>query len=287
MKRVNSKHENALIRLMDDETPVVQEALLKELKRMDENGITLLQKLSQDNNRILASHAREILHEISGYDTITEYYRFIRSLNYELETGSLLLDRTVFPNIDVAECCIQIDAIAARCRELMILPSSPWEKCKVLNRVIFHEFEFRSNKENFDDPMNSFISQVLARRKGIPITLSILYILVAQRCGINLEPIGMPVRFLVGCFLEDTPFYIDPYERGGFRMAEDLYEFLRNNKLNPKPSYLAPIPIGQILCRSCMNLVRQYTLENNPERVRLFASFVREFELIYERHAKS
>ncbi len=287
MNRLSNEHDDALIRLMDDDTPVVQEALIKEFKRMDERGIHLLQKLIHNNNRILSSHAREFLQKISGHDTVAEFYRFIKSLNYELETGSLLLDRTVFPNVDVAECCIQIDAIAARCREIMILPSTPWEKCKVLNRVIFHEFGFRGNTENFDDPLNSLISQVLIRRKGIPITLSILYILVAQRCGINLEPIAMPVRFLVGCFLEEAPFYIDPYERGRFKMEEDLNDFLCNENFSPKPSYFAPIPVGQILRRSCANLSRQYTLNNDPERARLFASFVREFETIYRRHAKS
>mgnify|MGYP001196099727 CR=1 FL=1 len=287
MNRLSNEHDDALIRLMDDDTPVVQEALIKEFKRMDEKGIHLLQKLTHNNNRILSSHAREFLQEISGHDTVADFYRFIRSLNYELETGSLLLDRTVFPNVDVAECCIQIDVIAARCREIMILPSTPWEKCKVLNRVIFHEFGFRGNSENFDDPLNSLISQVLIRRKGIPITLSILYILVAQRCGINLEPIGMPVRFLVGCFLEEAPFYIDPYERGRFKMEEDLNDFLCNENFSPKPSYFSPIPVGQILRRSCANLSRQYTLNNDPERARLFASFVREFETIYRRHAKS
>ena len=287
MNKLDNDHDDALIRLIDDDTPIVQEALITEFKRMDEKGIHLLQKLSHNNNRILSSHARKLLQKISGHDTITEFYRFIRSLNYELETGSILLDRTVSPNVNVAGCCTQLDKIAARCREIMILPSSPWEKCKVLNRVIFHEFGFRGNLENFDDPLNSLFSQVLIRRKGIPITLSILYILVAQRCGIHLEPIGMPIRFLVGCFLEDTPFYIDPYERGRFKMEDDLNNFLYNENCRPIPSYFSPISVGQILCRSCHNLSRQYSLINDSERARLFANFVLEFETIYRRHTKS
>lgn len=286
MERVlDHKREEAIIRLLDDDSPVVQAALKEEFKRLDDAGIALLRKLARSRNRIVAAQARDFLEELQGPNTIKRFRAFIRSLNYELETGCLLLNRTVYPEVDVAETCMEIDAIAARCRELMVLPSSPWEKCKILNRVLFHEYGFRGNTENFDDPLNSFMAQVLERRKGIPITLSILYILVAQRCGLDLEPIGMPGRFMVGCFLEERPFYIDAYERGGVRTAEELKEILRRNNLKARPSFLAPSSVGDVLKRCCQNLVRQYSMKNNPSKAKLFASFVREFEVTYSKHA--
>ena len=253
---------------------------------MDDLGLVLLRKIARSENRILGGIAKDFLIELQGPDPVEEFLQFIRSLNFELETGCLLLNRTTNPNVDTAECCIRLDAIAARCRELFVLPGSAWDKCKVINRVLFHEHGFRGNTENFDDPLNSYLSQVIARKKGIPITLSIVYILVAQRCGLYLEPIDLPLRFLVGCFMEETPFYIDPFERGAFRSADDLTDFLKIHKIRPRPGYLAPAPVGEVLLRCCRHLVRQYKLNSNRARAKLFSQFVHEFEMTYRRHAR-
>ena len=282
---LSAQRERAIIGLLDDDSPVVQAAIRDELKRLEGLGVEFLKKLGRSGNRILASHARDYLEEIEGPDTIKRFVQFIRSLNYELETGCLLLDRTVYPDIDRSECCMTLDAIAARCRELMVLPSSPWEKCKVLNRVIFHEWDFRGNTENYYDPLNSFLSQLLKRRKGIPITLSILYILVGQRCELVLEPVAMPRHFMVGCFLEKTPFYIDAFARGGFRTADELKEVLSKNNIKPRTCHLAPTPVGEVLCRCCMNLNHQYTLSSDLSHARLFEGFVDQFDRNYQRHA--
>ena len=282
---MGSLREQSLIRLIDDESPVVQAAVRDELKRQGERGIAFLKRLSQRPNRILASHARQFLEELEGPEPVASFIQFIRSLQFELETGCLLLNRTVYPELDTSECCMILDAIGARCRELMVLPSTPWEKCKVLNRVIFHEYGFRGNVENYDDPLNSFIGHVLRRRKGLPITLCIVYILAAQRCGLDLEPVGMPYHFLVGCFLEKMPFYIDAFERGRFRTTEELKAFLERRNIEPLTEYLAPASVSDVLRRCCQNLVDDYRLEGNPERAQLFERFVHEFEGRYRRHA--
>jgi hypothetical protein len=101
----------------------------------------------------------------------------------------------------------------------------------VLNRVLFHEYGFRGNVERYTDPLNSFLDEVLSRRKGLPITLSILYVLVAQRIGLILEPVGLPGHFVAGCFSEDDPFFIDAFDQGALRTPAEL---LANN-LRPRP----------------------------------------------------
>ena len=277
--------EQSIISLIDDESPVVRAAVCEELKRQGEEGIAFLKRTSLQSNRILASHARQFLEELEGPDSVTRFIEFIRSLHFELETGCLLLNQTVFPEMDTSECCMMLDAMGARCRELMVLPSTPWEKCKVLNRVIFHEYGFRGNVENYDDPLNSFIAHVLRRRKGLPITLCILYILVAQRCGLDLEPVGMPFHFLVGCFSEKVPFYIDAFARGKFRTAQELKAVLERHNVEPLMEHIAPSPIWDVLRRCCRNLVDDYKLQGDSQRAQLFENFIREFEESHRRHA--
>lgn len=271
--------------LLDDESPAVRPALLAHFTRLGALAADFLQAIARGPDRMLARHAAWFLAELKFTDPVAEFRGFIRSLNYELETGALLLSRTVSPQLDVAECCATLDAIAARCRELISAPASAREQCRIINRVLFHEWGFRGNVEHYTDPENSFLDRVLERRKGIPISLSILYLLVAQRVGLELEPVGLPGHFIVGCFSDAQPFFVDPFDKGLLLDPDEIFSLLRANQIEPKATDLMPTPVREVLCRSCRNLVNHYNASGDPEKARLFASFIEEFNATYERNS--
>jgi regulator of sirC expression with transglutaminase-like and TPR domain len=155
-----------------------------------------------------------------------------------------------------------------------------------MNRVLFHEWGFHGNVEHYADPLNSLLDQVVARRTGLPLSLSIVYLLVAQRLGLALEPVGLPGHFIVGCFVDSPPFYVDPFDKGVFLDPDEIYALLRANQIAPQVTDLAPTPVREVLCRNCRNLVNHYTAAGDADRARLFASFVVEFETTHERHAQ-
>ena len=276
----------ALLGLLDDPSPAVRKVLLAHFTAQGPAARGFLEGLIKNGDRLLAGHARGYLEELKFTDPVAEFIGFIRSLNYELETGTLLLSRTVFHELDAGACCEQLDTLAARCRELFAEPLSVREKCRVINRVLFHENGFRGNTEHYTDPLNNFLDQVLARRKGTPLSLSTIYLLVAQRLGIDLEPVGLPGHFMVGCYLEDAPLFIDPFEQGAFRSPKEVFAFLKANNISPQITDLAPTPVREVLCRTCRNLVNHYTLSGDAEHAKLFESFVNEFEETYNRHAQ-
>lgn len=276
----------AVLALLDDPCPAVRKALLAHFTAQGEPARVFLESLASGGSRLLAGHARSYLDELKFTDPVSEFRDFIRSLNYELETGSLLLARTVMPDLDVGLSCQRLDDLAARCRELIAEPISVREKCRILNRVLFHEHGFRGNVEHYTDPLNSFLPLVLERHKGIPISLCLVYLLVAQRLGLDLEPIALPGHFLVGCYHEDAPLFIDPFEQGAFRTTADVFELIKTGAGAPKMSDLAPTPVREVLCRCCRNLVNHYTAAGDSERASLFAGFVEEFEAAYERHSQ-
>ncbi|HMD61384.1 MAG TPA: transglutaminase-like domain-containing protein [Opitutaceae bacterium] len=276
--------KEALLGLLDDRSPVVRRALLARFSARGVAAAALLQEVAHSSNRVLARHAAWFIDELKLTDPVTEFRTFIRSLNYELETGALLLARTVTPDLDIGECRAGFDEMAARCRELISEPSTNREKCRVINRVLFHEWGFRGNVEQFTDPMNSFIDKVLMRRKGIPISLSVLYLLVGERLGLPLEPVGLPGHFVVGCYADDAPFFIDPFDQGLFRDADEVFALLRSNHISPKPSDLAPTTIREVLCRSCRNLANHYSAASDLARAQIFSEFANEFEATHERY---
>ncbi|EDY84731.1 hypothetical protein VDG1235_4364 [Verrucomicrobiia bacterium DG1235] len=279
--------QDAFRSLLDDPSPSVQKALVEELSRIGISAIAFLEDLSAGSNRMLALHARRILQEIENANPSREFRKFISSQNYELETGAIMLCRVAYPELKAADICTQIDAIADRCRELIAKPISPRERCVVINRVLFHELEFRGNAEDYENPDNSFLNRVLETKKGLPISLSILYLLVAQRLGADLDPIAYPGHFLVGSFEEDLPFYIDPFKRGRFISPSQLLDYSNGFISVSQLGNMAPSPIREVLSRCCRNLSNHYSATGQEKMSRLFSSFVKDFLAAYTKQPSS
>lgn len=280
---LDGERREALLGLLDDPSPTVRGALQAHFLVLGPVAAELLQEVAGGPNRILAWHARRYLEELRFTDPVAEFREFIRTQHYELETGSLLLSRTVNPGADAEASSAALDDLAARCRELIVEPATTREKCRVINRVLFHEAGFRGNVEDYTDPNNSFLDRVLARRRGIPVSLSIVYLLVARRLGLALEPVGLPGHFVVGCFLAGEPFFVDAFEGGAMLTATEVSTSLRARNLHVTESELIPTPVREVLCRTCRNLANHCRASGDEARSQLFAGFVAEFAATYAR----
>ena len=274
-------------RLLDDDNPIVQKAIAKELTHSPKEGVAFLEQVIREPDHLLAKHAHNLLSELGWVDGVAGFLRFIDSQRYELESGWFLLDRTVSPTFDVSSSTLFLDSLADRARELLLPPHTPKEMCSVLNRVLFHEFGFRGARKDFADPQNSFLHRVLERRRGLPITLSVVYILVARRIGFEIDPIGLPGRFMVGCFSETKPFYIDVWSGGKFLEIEQMADFLDDSSIEDSGSLLLPVTVAETLTRGCRNLVQQYGKQGDADNARLFNKFVLEFENVQQREASA
>ncbi|HTX67006.1 MAG TPA: transglutaminase-like domain-containing protein [Opitutaceae bacterium] len=271
--------------LLDDDSPAVRAALAGAFARRGRPAVEFLRGFAHGADPWLARHATWFLQQLNCGDPVAEFTAYIRALDYDLETGALLLSRTVSPALDPAACRARLDELAQRCRELIVEPATARDQCRVVSRVLFHEHGFRGNVECYTDPRNSLLDQVLARRQGLPLTLGLVYLFVAQRLGLTLEPVGLPGHFVVGCFLEDPPFFVDAFARGVFRTPGELFALLRRHQIAPRADDLAPTPVREVLCRCCRNLASHYAAGGDSERARLFAGFVGEFEATRRRHA--
>lgn len=275
----------ALLSLVDDESASVREELLRLFRNHIEEATVFLKEYSDTEDVLRQKIARRWMNDLGLEDVVLSFRQFIDSFQYELETGLIMLCRTVYPELTTGDVCEFLDLLAKRYYELAVHPASNFERCRLLNRVLFHEYGFRGDADNFYDPQNSFLNRVLDRRKGIPLTLSVIYLLVGNRVGLELEPVGAPGRFLVGCFTDETVFYIDPFERGLLRTREELVvELLRPQGVEDE-RVLNPCPVGEVICRCCRNLAHQYQLQGDSEKQALFDSFIKNFEDAYEREA--
>ncbi len=279
----DSAQKSSLLQLLDDPSPVVQQQLFDYFSANEENAVSFLQELMENGRGIQVYYAKFYLNKLGIDNTVETFRSFIESFSYELETGCWLLDRTVNPRIDTTRYSAMLDEMGIRALDLFIEPCSYKEKCRVLNRVVFHENGFTGDLDEYKNPNSSFISHVLDTKKGIPLSLSIIYILVAMRCGVDLRPIAIPGRFMVGCFSEDKPFFIDVFEGGRFLSVADVLIFLESNRIEYNEGSLSPIPVGEVLKRTCKNLQNQYMAAKDQDHALLFESFVNAFGDAYKR----
>ena len=272
--------EDALCSLIDDDSEVVRKSLIELFKKHPLEAKVFLQKLSSKTSPLLAKNANALQNQLGWNDSREEFLKFIKSQRFELETGWYLLDKTVFPEFDSSEASLVLDQFADRVRDLLMPPMGLREYCTIINRVLFHEQGFRGAGKNFENPDNSYVHKVLMSKEGLPITLSLIYILVARRVGLDLEPIGLPGRFMVGCFSEEVPFYIDVWAGGKFIELEDMRSYLGLSAEDCSSSILLPLTVAETLARGCRNLALHYSLAGKSSEANMFKTFVDEFEKI-------
>ena len=122
----------------------------------------------------------------------------------DLAAGALLIAAHEYPALDVAAYLAQLNDMADVLRRRLRPDIGPSDTVIALNHYLFDELGFRGNAADYYDPRNSFLNDVLERRLGIPISLSVLYIAVGRRLGLPLEGVSFPSHFLVRCTLRTT-----------------------------------------------------------------------------------
>ena len=148
----------------------------------------------------------------------------------DLAEAALLIAKSVNADLDIERYLSQIEGLALQLAARLSDSLSETDRILALNRFLFDELGFAPNVENYYDPRNSFLNEVLERRVGIPISLSILYIEVGRRVGLPLRGVSFPGHFLVKCKVNDGLIVLDPYCRGVSLSLHDLQQRLREVK---------------------------------------------------------
>lgn len=181
-----------------------------------------------------------------------------------LAEGALLIAREHYPDLDIDHYLARLDTLGAILHARLPDDAGAVDRILVLNRFLFEEQGFGPNRDDFADPRNSFLNEVLERRVGIPITLSIVYIEVGRRIGLALDGLSFPQHFLVKCALPEGAAVLDPFLAGASLSIEDLQRRLGALRLGHRPSraevsaLLVAASRREILARVLRNLKAVY-----------------------------
>ena len=182
----------------------------------------------------------------------------------DLMSGALTVSGLFQDDLVPNETLRDLERLAEKASIPVAAETDLFDKVRALNRFMFEEQGFTGNQDDFYDPRNSFLDQVLSRRLGIPITLSVLYIEIARRLGLPAYGVGFPGHFLVRIGRGDTALMLDVYA-GGVALPEDeldqrLADLYGQGTLSIRshPALLRPATKREILVRMLRNLIGIY-----------------------------
>ncbi|MBA3503215.1 MAG: transglutaminase-like domain-containing protein [Myxococcota bacterium] len=181
--------------------------------------------------------------------------------DFALDYAALLIGAWDFPERDVDTYREQLDSIASFAAPEVTKASGGIGRARAISDCLFERLGFCGNTDDYYDPRNSFLADVLDRRTGIPISLSVLYLEVARRVGVLAQGVNFPGHFLVRVAIEDAWLFLDPFAGGRALTPGDL-EALLKKTTSPDavldPSVIAAASKRQILARMLVNLAGIY-----------------------------
>jgi regulator of sirC expression with transglutaminase-like and TPR domain len=156
-----------------------------------------------------------------------------------LARAALYIAQTTYPDLDIDAQLQLLDEMAEEVAKRLPQSRYPLMVIRTINNYLYEELGFTGNHSNYYDPRNSFLNEVLARRTGIPITLALVYLEIAQRIDFPMMAIGMPGHFMIRPDFEDSEIFIDTFHNGDVLFAEDCRQKLMNIYQQEIP-YLTP-----------------------------------------------
>lgn len=174
-----------------------------------------------------------------------------------LAEGALLIALEAYPDLNIEACLQRLDGMGRAVSDSLGMELEPRRIVARLNACLFKEHGLRGNRRDYYDPRNSFLNEVLDRKTGIPITLSIIYIDVGRSIGLPVSGVGLPGHFIVRYGARPEPFYVDPFHTGKLLSAQDCADRVKEiygRDMQWQDSFLDAVDDLHILSRVLNNL---------------------------------
>ncbi|MEO0456004.1 MAG: transglutaminase-like domain-containing protein [Cyanobacteria bacterium P01_A01_bin.114] len=200
--------------------------------------------------------------------------RFYREISQpdaqiDLAIAALYIAQEDYPTLDPAVYLKTLDTLAAEVEKHLPVARYPLKVIQIINQYLFDELGFAGNQQDYYDPRNSYLHEVIDRRIGIPITLSLLYLEIAKRVGFPMAGVGMPGHFLICPTVDEMAVFVDPFNRGEVMFAADCeskFRQLYGPEAQWHDDFLSPVSPKPFLVRLLTNLKMIYLNRRQFER---------------------
>ena len=259
----------AMVTLLKDPDEGTADLVKKSLIGMGEEAIPSLVRAMQILDTGHRNHLEPILGEIrfTNLENAFGSWASPSEGDVDLEEGCFLLARFAYPDLDGRFYKERLDEMARAIKRTLKNVKRPQSVIQRINRYLFDEERFRGNIVDYYNPDNSYLNRVLDRKTGIPISLSVVYLLLAKRLGLPISGVGLPGHFILKYETPEFIAYIDAFHRGQILTRRDCLRFLTHSGHSADESFLMEVSHRNIMVRMIRNLAYIYKQAKAPDLV--------------------
>ena len=275
---------HALISLIEDPDEQIYEQVRTTLKGYGEVIIPQLEQYWELERfgPLFQKRVEELITSIHYDSVYNRLKNWKNSPDQSLLEGALIINRYQYPGFDEEE----VRHVVSKIRQEIWLELNDhltsFEIVRVMNHMLFKVHGFHGNRDNYHDPRNSFFTDIIASRRGNPLSLGILYTHIAKSLDLPIFGVNLPSHFIL-CYLDyhpefmemgvtpeesDVMFYINPFQDGAILQKTEIDEFLALQKIDANASFYRPCSNVAMISRMLNNLIHGYIAQEKDDKVR-------------------
>lgn len=259
MSELTSNELNALVSLLDDSDSEVRIHVRDRILALGTDIIPFLEKKWENSfNPDIQKEIEELVHDLQFSLLKLRLSDWKNSEDRDLLTGLWIINTYQYPDIEFDKLNAEMHQIYFEVWTAFSNDLQPFDQIRIINNVLFNTLRFSANTKNFHSPANSMLSSVLDSKRGNPLTLCSIYLLVARKLGLPVYGVNLPNLFVLTYKSADVNFYINAFNKGLIFSKKDVSNYLEHLKIEPKPEFYEPCSQLAIVQRMLRNLGQSF-----------------------------
>jgi regulator of sirC expression with transglutaminase-like and TPR domain len=256
---MSDKELKALVSLLDDDDEQVVTHVVDKIKTLGKDVIPYLEKEWENNfNPQVQQKIESLIHDLQLELLKQRFKQWYESDDQDLLKGLWLIATYQYPDLELETLKQELEQIYYDAWLEFKPDLYAYDQVKVLNGVLFNKLRFTANTKNFHSPGNSMINVVLETRKGNPISLCVIYMMVAQKLKLPVHGVNLPNLFVLTYKDNTNQFYINAFNKGLIFSRQDIENYIHELRLTPQPSFFEPCSNLEIIRRVLRNLIMSF-----------------------------
>src|SRR5690554_3411536 len=269
MDKLSENELHALVSLLDDTDREVKSHVKDKIISLGKEVIPFLEdKWENSFNPDLQKEIEELVHELQFSLLKEKLTEWKDSDEQDLLTGLWLINTYQYPELEFEKLNADMHQIYFEVWTAFDNELPPYDKIRIINSVLFGTLRFSANTKNFHSPGNSMLSNVIETKKGNPISLCAIYLLVANKLGLPIYGVNLPNLFVLTYKSGEITFYINAFNKGLIFSKQDISNYLEHLKIEPRKEFFEPCQNIEIIKRTLRNLYVAFEKIGEVEKVK-------------------
>ena len=279
---------SALIKLLDEPDETAFGLIRNQIFSIGPDALAPLEKALENTfDSLVQERIQEIIRKLYQENLYVDFVNWLNLGSDDLLKGFILVTQTQYPALNEEEIRITVEQLKMDVWIELHENLTALENVKVINHVLFDQHHFDGNKSDMNAPQNSYVNTFLETHKGSPLSLGILFIILAQKLGMPVFGVNLPQHFILAYLTEpgisnpgedDVLFYINPFNKGAVFTRREIELFIREMKFKPEKSFFSPCTNPDIIRRLINSLISSYNQYGYLDKIEELQNLLNAFE---------